>query len=197
MAAGMVIGATPGRMPRRPLSSSTVATCGMPLCARSPAYLAKKSLLFLSPGPLIRAGGGANQRPVGHRIERDIRQDGRRDVDRCDARQNATPPVVVEHGSHLRDALVLAQPLVAAEEERLVLDHRAAERSAELIAAEIRLLVLEVVRAVEAVVPEELERGAGEQVGARLGHDVEHAAARAAVFGAQRVVMTRNSLIVS
>ena len=36
-APGTAIGARPGRMPRRALSSSTVATCVMPLCSRSPS----------------------------------------------------------------------------------------------------------------------------------------------------------------
>ena len=128
-----------------------------------------------------------NQRTVRHRVDGEVRQDGGWDRNRRLPRQDAAPRVVVHDGRHLRDPLVLAQALVAAEEERLVLDDGSAERAAELVPAEIRLLVIEVVLPVEAVVPEELEHRAGEQVGARLGDDVEDAAAGAPVLRAHRV----------
>src|SRR5262249_43692787 len=129
----------------------------------------------------------ANQRPVGDGVKRQVRQDRRRNRDRRLARKNAAPGVVVENGSDLRDPLVLAKSLVAAEEERPVLQNRAAKRPTELIPTEVRLLVVEVVLAVKLVIAEELECRSGEQVRTRLGDDVEYATAGATVLGAHRV----------
>ena len=74
--------------------------------------------------------------------------------------------------------------LVVAEEERLVLEHRAAEGAAELVLLEVRLgaagAVVEEVVGVEGVVAEELEGAAVELVGARLDLQVDDAAERAA-----------------
>ena len=140
---------------------------------------------FRQPGR--RAACRANERAVRHGIERDVGKDRRRNGDRRDPRQDAAPRVVVEHGRHLRDPLVLAQPFVAAEEERPVLHDRPAKRSAKLVAPEIRLLVVKVVLAIELVVAEELERRAGKVIRPRLGDDVEHTSAGAAVLGAHRV----------
>ena len=62
---------------------------------------------------------------------------------------------------------LLDLPLVAAEEEQLVLEHRAAERPAELVALEAVARRREEVARVEVVVADELEGVAAERVGAR------------------------------
>src|SRR5439155_13958747 len=137
-------------------------------------------------GRSARAGG------IGRRIE--LRQDRRRrgielaardDValkwlprervvdDPVDLGKIAVPHFFRRNGREKRLPLIDAIPLIVAEEERLALDNRSAERGAELMLAEgglgpPRPVVEEIVR-VEGIVSEELERVAVEPVGAGLG----------------------------
>ena len=75
----------------------------------------------------------------------------------------------------------------AAEEERPVLDERAADRPAELVLPQRRDRLtggLEIVRRIERVVAIELEQAAAERVGAGLGGDVDEGRGFAAELGA-------------
>ena len=87
------------------------------------------------------------------------------------------------------DLARLPQALVVAEEERLVLDDRAADDAAELVAVELRLAGrrLEESGRVHARVAQELPAAAVERVGAAAVVDVDRRAGRAAVLGAHVV----------
>ncbi len=85
------------------------------------------------------------------------------------------------------DRATLANSLVIAEEERTVLDNRAAERRAELVALELSAshlvpIVLPTV-GIQVIITEELVSNAMIFVGTGLGHDVHDAAAGSPVFG--------------
>jgi hypothetical protein len=79
------------------------------------------------------------------------------------------------------------QPLVGAEEERPVQQDRSADRVAELVARERRLLVVEVVLRVQTVVAVELEHRPVQPVGAGLGRGVDDAAGVMAELRAEAV----------
>jgi hypothetical protein len=125
--------------------------------------------------PAVRAGEEVYERAAS-RVHGDVA--GGQDAEAC---------VVVGDDRDARDALELAQPLVAAEEEGLVLDDRAAEGEAELVAPELRLPVVEEVARVQVVVAQELEDRPVEGVGAGLGDGEEDAPGGAAVLGAVAV----------
>ena len=118
---------------------------------------------------------------AGGRIER------RRIVDDVAAGEVALAHQVARHRSRLQQRLVLAAPLVVAEEERPVLDHRAADRAPDLVQAELGLLLVlgrEVIPGVEPLAADEAEPAAAELVATRLGDDVDLRAAGVAVLGA-------------
>ena len=100
----------------------------------------------------------------------------------------AAPHARGRHRGDDRAALVLPQPLVVAEEERLVPEDRTAERAAELVRVEGRLGGGEEVPGVERLVAVVLEHRAAELVGARADaqvHDgpAEHAELRRRIVG--------------
>ena len=118
----------------------------------------------------------ALKRLSGRRVVNDTRQLGK----------VAPPHGQARHRRESRHSLCLAAALVVAEEERLVLEHRAAEGAAELILREIglgtvRAVVEEVVR-VEGIVAVELEAAAVQLVRTGLDLQVDYATQRAAEF---------------
>ncbi len=95
------------------------------------------------------------------------------------------------HQADARDALVIAQPLVVAEPERAVLDERAADRRAELVALPLRFRRAERVREevgrIQPVVAQELVDAPPHHVGAGLDRGVDDRAGAAPVLGRIRV----------
>ena len=86
------------------------------------------------------------------------------------------------------DGEPLDQTFIAAEVEQLVLDDRAADGRAELVALEIgQLAGVEEVAGVQGRIAMELEYRPANPVGARLGHGAHDAAGRAAELGAVAV----------
>ena len=88
---------------------------------------------------------------------------------------------IVEGGLRLLALLLVL--IVGEEEERLVALDRSAERSAELVLAEVLVLGAVRVLAEQRAVAAEIEGGALVPVGAALGHHVDEAADRAAELG--------------
>src|SRR5262245_47366622 len=87
-----------------------------------------------------------------------------------------------------RESLAVAQAFVREEKESLVLDDRAANMTAELVAFEGRRLTrgkVEEVAGVERVVAQKLEHLAVEFAGAGASRDVDHRAGVLAVLGAE------------
>ena len=91
-----------------------------------------------------------------------------------------------DRGNH-GPALVLAQALVVAEEERLVAQQRSAERAAELMGVERRLGRREEVPRVERLVAVVLEQRSAELVGAGADAQVDDRAAEHAELGGRVV----------
>src|SRR5262249_26077614 len=114
---------------------------------------------------------------------------------RGNRRHRSRPRRRARHGLDDVDAGIEAVALEAAEEERAILRNRAADRSAELILFQERLAEeragaavgvarrVEVVRSVERVTTQVLERGAVHAVRAGLGDHADLAAAARAVLG--------------
>ncbi len=148
--------------------------------------------------PRVRLGNQLRQDVLRDRIPHALRDDvaGERRVrhrvvdDAVDLREVARAHLGRRHRREVRLPLRDAQPLVVEEEERLVLDDRAAVGAAEHMLAEGRLLasgaVVEEVVRVEPVVAQELERAAVVGVRSRLDLQVDDAAERVAEFGGVR-----------
>ena len=103
------------------------------------------------------------------------------------AREIAAPHLGGRDRGNHGAALVLAQALVVAEEERLVAQQRSAERAAELMRVERRLGRREEVARVERLVAVVLEQRAAELVGARADAQVDDGAAEHAELGGRVV----------
>ena len=121
-------------------------------------------------------------------VARERRAGTERVVD--DAGQLGEVPLAHAHRGHGREVgLGRGQPqaLVVREDERLVLDDRAADRAAELVLREVALrpsrAVVEPVVGVEGIVAQELEDAAVELVRPRLDLEADDAAQRLAELG--------------
>ena len=150
------------------------------------------------------AGIGGGGRQVPREVQRDAAQTrridlvvrepaGQRDLAAgvaCRRRERREVAVQHRRRRHVADVrrrvAALDAPLIAAEEEHLVLQDRPAEHAAELIALEAVALGREGVARVEAVVADEVEGAAAEVVGAGLGDEIHRRRRVVAVAGRQR-----------
>src|SRR5215467_9581868 len=103
------------------------------------------------------------------------------------ARKITLPPRFRWHTCERLDPAPLSQSLIIEQEERAVLDDRAADSSAELIAVELAAFGQKEIARVELVVAQEFEGRAVKLVRAGFGHERDLAERGLAEFGGVRV----------